>query len=311
MDFNEYVGRLKSAGVYFKANEPLSRYAAYGVGGAAKLMVFPNGEKQMELALSGLNCCYGAGGLAKSGENAENALNERFFVLGGGTNVLCSDSGFNGIVINTAKADKITVSGISVIAECGAKLSRVRELAELNCLSGLEFTEGIPATIGGAVCMNAGCFTKSVGDKIAYVKAARGVYNRENCFFDYRKSRFSQGDVIIKACFLLKPSEADIIAAKREKYKRMRKNSQPHGKSCGCVFQNDGYFAGKLIDTAGLKGYSVGGAHVSEKHANFIINEGGTAADVYKLIALIKQRVLSVHGVLLKEEIKYLGDFGG
>ncbi len=299
MNFNEYVSRLECAGVCFKTNEPLSRYAAYGVGGAAKLMVFPNGEKQMEIALSG-SC--GAEG---------DRLNERFFVLGGGTNVLCSDGGFDGIVINTAKADKITVSGISVIAECGAKLSRVRELAELNCLSGLEFAEGIPATVGGAVCMNAGCFTKSVGDKIAYVKAASGVYNRENCFFDYRKSRFSQGDVIIKACFLLKPSEADIIAAKREKYKRMRKNSQPHGKSCGCVFQNDGYFAGKLIDTAGLKGCRAGGARVSEKHANFIINEGGTASDVYKLIALVKQRVLSVHGVLLKEEIKFLGDFGG
>ncbi len=289
MNFDEYVNRLTKAGIKFKLNEKLSGYTSYGVGGAAKIMVFPEGAEQMRFVLD---------------------AGEKIFVLGCGTNVLCSDKGFNGIVVNTSGVNKISISGVSVIAECGAKLSRVRELAELNCLSGLEFTEGIPASVGGAICMNAGCFTKTVGDKIAYVRAAGGVYNRASCGFDYRKSRFSNGaDVVLSACFLLKPSEGDIIAAKREKYRRIRKNSQPHGKSCGSVFQNEGYFAAKLIDTAGLKGLKIGKARVSEKHANFIINEGESAADIFELISSVKRRVFEFHGVLLKEEIKYLGDF--
>lgn len=288
-NFDEYVARLKESGVEYKPGEKLSGYTSYGSGGAAQIMVFPKSVEQLTLALN---------------------VDSQVFILGRGTNVLCSDGGFDGVVINTAGVNKITVSGVSVIAECGANLSRVRELAELNCLSGLEFTEGIPASIGGAIAMNAGCFSKTVGDKVAYVKAASGVYNRAACAFDYRKSRFSCGaDVVLSVCFLLKPSEGDLIAAKREKYRRMRKNSQPHGKTCGSVFQNDGYFAGKLIDTAGLKGCRVGGARVSEKHANFIINEGGSSQDVYELISLVKQRVLSAHGVSLKEEVKYLGDF--
>lgn len=294
MDIDGYIASLESAGICFKKKEKLAAHTSYGVGGEAEVMAFPQNCEQIKAAAF---------------------LAEKFgvksVVLGKGTNVLCSDGGFSGVVINVENANSVTVSGVSVIAECGASLSKVREFAELNCLGGLEFTEGIPASIGGAICMNAGCFSKSVGDKIAYVVTNKGVYNRAACEFDYRKSRFLEsGEIVLKACFLLKPGETDIIESKKEKYRRMRKNSQPHGKSCGSVFQNDGYFAGKLIDTANLKGYRIGGARVSEKHANFIINDGDSAQDIYDLIKFIKERIFALNGVKLKEEIKYIGDFG-
>ena len=293
MNIEGYIAALEKAGVCFKQNESLAAHTSYGVGGNAAVMVFPENCEQIKTAA---------------------VLAEEFGVarvaIGKGTNILCSDGGFCGAVINVKRASAVNVSGVSVIAECGASLSRVRELAELNCLGGLEFSEGIPASIGGAVCMNAGCYLKSVGDKVAYVVTDKGVYNRAACEFDYRKSRFiSSGEIILKVCFLLKPGETDIIESKKEKYRRMRKNSQPHGKSCGSVFVNDGYFAGKLIDAAGLKGYRIGGARVSEKHANFIINDGTRAQDIYDLIKFIKERVFALNGVKLKEEIKYIGDF--
>lgn len=291
MEFDEYIEALDQAGVSYKLNQPLAQYGGYGSGGNAAVMVFPKNLNQIKAA-----CRF------------------KHETIGNGTNVLFSDYGYDGAIINVREMNAVRVSGVSVRAECGATLAMVREAAEMSCLGGLEFTEGIPATIGGAVCMNAGCFSKSVGDLIAYVITDKCAYNRVNCDFDYRSSRFSCGndgekEVIAEACFLLKPSESDIIQAKKEKYKRMRKNSQPHGKSCGSVFLNDGYFAGKLIDLAGLKGIKTGGARVSEKHANFIINEGGSSSDVYALIKLIKKQVLKVHGVNLKEEIKYIGKF--
>ena len=108
---------------------------------------------------------------------------------------------------------------------------------------------------------------------------------------------------------MLKPSELDIIESKKERFKKLRKSSQPLGKSCGSVFLNDGYFAGKVIDVAGLKGYTIGGATVSEKHANFIINNGQKSNDVYKLINYVKERVFATQKIKLKEEIRFIGRF--
>ena len=180
MDTDGYISSLKSAGVRFKTNEKLSAYTSYGVGGNADVAVFPSDAEQAKNAWT----LAEKFGLARA-------------VLGKGTNVLCSDKGFSGAVICVENANAVTVSGVSVVAECGASLARVRELAELNCLGGLEFTEGIPASIGGAICMNAGCFSKTVGDKIAYVVTDKGVYNRAACGFDYRKSRFSVAFLLI------------------------------------------------------------------------------------------------------------------
>ena len=117
------------------------------------------------------------------------------------------------------------------------------------------------------------------------------------------------GEIISSVALMLKPSETDIIESKKEKFKKLRKSSQPHGKTCGSVFLNDGYFAGKVIDQAGLKGYRIGGAKVSEKHANFIINEGGSSADIYKLINYVKSQVYLQSGIKLKEELRFIGRF--
>lgn len=288
MQLNEYVKLLESQSIPYLKDQPLNSYSSYGTGGIAKIIVFPQNEKQLRLSITD-DCT----------------------VIGNGTNVLFSDKGYSGALIVSKAVNQITVKGINVLAESGASLAKVRECCELNCLSGLEFTEGIPASVGGAVCMNAGCFSKSISDVISYVVTNKGVYNNSDCKFGYRSSIFSgeSGEIILKVCFLLKPGEIDIIEGKIEKFKKLRKSSQPHGKSCGSVFLNDGYFAGKLIDQANLKGYRIGGAKVSQKHGNFIINEGGTSTDIFKLIKHIKQVVYEVHGVKLKEELKYVGNF--
>lgn len=289
MQLNEYVNTLNEQGINYLKDQPLKNYGTYGTGGIAKIVVFPKNQTQLK-----------------------SCLTDECAVIGNGSNVLFSDKGYSGALIVTKEVNEIEVRGTTVIAEAGVSLAKLRECCELNCLSGLEFTEGIPATVGGATCMNAGCFSKSLSDVISYVVTNKRIYNNTDCQFAYRSSIFTDNggkEAILRVCFLLKPSESDVIEAKLEKFKKLRKSSQPHGKSCGSVFLNDGYFAGKLIDQANLKGYKIGGAKVSQKHGNFIINEGGTSSDIYKLIKHIKRVVYEVHGVKLKEELKYIGNF--
>lgn len=332
MTIDGYVDRLESNSIEYVRNADLSKLCSYGTGGRASVAVFPANSKQLICALEG---------------------DLPYEVIGNGTNVLFSDRGYDGAIIVTSKMRGIECSGLSIIAECGTSLKTLRETAAMNSLGGLEFTEGIPATVGGAVCMNAGCFSKSIGDYVSYVVTGDGVISGSSCEFGYRSSIFAAqngcgeqvGDsggeqncatgqnggksdglnnrdlngcdlsdrrkkVIVSVCFILKPGEPDIIEGKRERFKKLRKNAQPHGKSCGSVFLNDGYFAGKVIDVAGLKGYSIGGARVSEKHANFILaSDTAKSADVYSLIKYVKKRVYETQGVALREEIRYIGQF--
>lgn len=328
MQLDEYIDRLKSGSVDYRLNVDLSKLCSYGTGGRGAIVVFPENAEQFACA-----ACDGF----------------PYEVIGSGTNVLFSDGGYDGAIVCTTRMTKVECNGLSIIAECGARLSDVRETAAMNSLGGLEFSEGIPATVGGAVCMNAGCFSKCVGDYVSYVVTTRGVLSGAECGFGYRTSVFLRnngvreisGEVtefdgsgeaeensekdgaiegftqrekvrreILSVCFLLKPGEPDVIEAKRERFKKLRKRAQPHGKSCGSVFLNDGYFAGKLIDAAGLKGAAVGGARVSDKHANFILaGDGATSSDIYSLIAYVKKRVFETQGVALKEELRYIGKF--
>ena len=285
---NEYLSELDFNGIEYQRDVSLSSYCTYGTGGKASVMVFPLNAEQLK------KCAF-----------------EKSVVIGYGSNVLFSDAGFKGVVINTTKMKDISIKGTAVTAESGVSLFDLRESCYLNCLGGLEFTEGIPASVGGAVAMNVGCFSKSISELVSYVVTNNRIYNNVECEFGYRTSIFlsKPNEIIIKVCFLLKPSEMDIIEGKREKFKKLRKSSQPHGRSCGSVFLNDGYFAGKLIDLANLKGYKIGGAKISEKHANFIINDGGSSTDVYKLISHVKKVVYETHGIKLKEELRYIGEF--
>ena len=159
--------------------------------------------------------------------------------------------------------------------------------------------------------MNAGCFGKNVGDYVSYVVASGGIYSFADCDFGYRTSRFKRDkDVVISVCFNLENVEYDQSESKAEYFLKLRKSKQPKGRSCGSVFKNDGYYAGKVIEGCNLKGFRIGGACVSERHANFILaDKNAKSADISRLIRYIKKTVKEKCGISLQEEIEYLGKF--
>ena len=280
----------KLGNVPFETDYPLKNFSRYKTGGIGKIAVFPTTIDELIYSVDILEKEYPV------------------FVIGGGSNLLISDNGFNGAVISTLKLDKISLTGNLLTAECGAKLIDLLNESVMNSLGGLEFSVGIPATVGGAVCMNAGCYNKCIGDTVRFVVSNKGTYSKEECLFDYRTSRFKNGEVILKVCFSLTPSEEDVIEEKIKTYKGFRRT--PKGRNCGSVFKNDGYFAGKVIDDIGFKGFKLGGAKISDSHANYIIaEEGATSSDIYNLIQTIKDKVFKEKQIQLKEEIIYLGEF--
>lgn len=270
---------------------PINKLTAYGTGGKAKAAVFPKTVEELKFCLSVIKGNY------------------NYFIIGGGSNLLVSDNGYDGVVISTVGITEKQIKGSLYIAGCGVKLKTVIDEMSGNCFSGLEFAVGIPATVGGAVAMNAGCYGKNVGDYVRYVVTENGIYNREECQFSYRKSRFlTEKETILKVCFNMSPQEEDYINEKLRLYKSFRKN--PKGRNGGSVFKNDGFFAGKIIDEVGLKGLKRGGAKVSTEHANFIIAEkDATSSDVYELISDVKRKVYEQKQIVLNEEIIYLGEF--
>jgi UDP-N-acetylmuramate dehydrogenase len=198
----------------------------------------------------------------------------------------------------------------------GVNLQRLIKFCSDNNLSGLEALSGIPATVGGAIVMNAGAFGKNISDRLVSVETLYNgkinKYYKDQCKFGYRTSRFlGKKEVIVSATFKLVETEKELILAGIEAYKDLRKSIQPTGRSCGSVFKNpSGTTAGKLIDSLQLKGYKIGGAKISTEHANFIITEGkATATDVKKLIDYVKKKVLDAFNIELKEEIEYVGEF--
>lgn len=236
------------------------------------------------------------------------------FVLGKGSNVIASDRGYDGTVISY-RGDTVKVTGETVCAEAGVGLPWLCRVCFGESLSGLEWAVGIPGTLGGAIRMNAGAFGGCIADSVVSVEALIGgkleVLSADECGFSYRNSRFERGDVILGATLKVARGDAGRIAALQASYAKRRKDTQPRGLSAGSVFKAcpEGA-AGLFIERAGLKGYRVGGAFVSEKHANFIINDGfATACDVRCLIDVIKATTYRKCGVRLKEEIVYLGDF--
>ncbi len=289
-DCYEYVLQ-KLQGIEVYKDYSVGKLTRYKTGGNADLYILPKTDEEF---IKSINAVKGV---------------LPYFVLGGGNNLLVSDKGYKGAVIHTKYLIEREIKGNLYIAQSGVKLSAVIEDMYLNSLSGLEFAVGIPATVGGAVCMNAGCYGKSVGDLVCYVITESGIISKNECNFSYRSSKFSSGErAVLKVCFSLKPSEPDVIEEKLNVYKSFRRN--PKGKSCGSVFKNDGYYAGKVIDECGLKGFQIGGAKVSEDHANFIIASGNcTSSDVYKVINNIKEKVYAKRGIKLSEEIVYLGEF--
>ena len=283
-------------------DEPMKKHTTFKIGGAADVFLLIETEEQLREVLKTIK---------------EN--NIPYFVLGNGSNLLVGDKGIRGTVVCLyKKMDKICVDGERITAQCGAMLSRVASNAANAGLAGLEFASGIPGTIGGAVYMNAGAYgpeMKDVVESVRYMDKNGEIHtvSGTECGFGYRRSMFTNSDDIILGCtFKLKKAEKKEIRALMNELAERRVSKQPVDKaSAGSVFKRpEGYFAGGLIEEAGLKGYAIGGAQVSEKHAGFIINKGdATAEDVLNLINYIKDIVYNKNNVVLETEIKMIGEF--
>ncbi|MDE5943529.1 MAG: UDP-N-acetylmuramate dehydrogenase, partial [Clostridia bacterium] len=239
---------------------------------------------------------------------------KKYVTVGNGSNILAADSGFDGEVIDTKNLRKIErVSQNSFLCYAGTTVARILQYCKTHGFGGLEYLVGIPASLGGLVYMNGGAGGKYICENVKSVLIYDGEFKtltNKSCLFGNKHSIMRDIDCLILAAELnFTPKSSDEIAADTEYYLKKRR-IQPIGKSCGCVFKNSGDLsAGKLIDEAGLKGLSIGGATVSRDHANFIINTGTSSSDVYKLIQEVKRRVLEKTGILLEEEVVYIGDF--
>ena len=244
---------------------------------------------------------------------------EPFMLLGNGSNILVSDKGYDGVVISLENLSKIELEGETRIrAGAGALNSRVASFARDHSLAGFEFAAGIPGTIGGAMIMNAGAYGGEMKEITVSVKVIAPTgevkeLSAKSCDFAYRTSALKrEGYVVLSALLNLQKGDEKEITDLMTQLALKRKEKQPlEYPSAGSTFKRPaGYFAGKLIQDAGLKGYQIGGAQVSEKHAGFIINrESATAADIAALIRHVQETVFEQSGVRLEPEIRFLGEF--
>ncbi len=283
-------------------DEPMYKHTTFKIGGKADFFLTPQTEKQLVDA-------YVA------------AKNQGLpvLILGNGSNLLVGDKGIRGVVICPfKKLDKIEIAGNEMFAECGALLARASSEALKASLSGLEFASGIPGTIGGGIYMNAGAYgyeLKDITKSVRFMDEEGKIFEVDaaSCEFGYRTSIFAKKGYTILGCtFKLEVGDPEKIRESINNFTVQRVSKQPVEKpSAGSVFKRpEGFFAGTLIEQAGLKGFSVGGAQVSEKHAGFIINTGdATALDVARLIKHIQDTVYKKDGVRLETEIKMVGEF--
>lgn len=239
-------------------------------------------------------------------------------ILGNGSNLLIADSGFDGLVIHLGRAlSEVSVFANTLTAQAGASLAAAARAAAQASLTGLEFAAGIPGSIGGAVCMNAGAYGGEIAQVIvsARVLTPEGVrtVSKEELSLGYRSSAVMQnGWVVLEATFELVPGSPDEIKATMADLAARRREKQPlQYPSCGSFFKRPvGYYAGALIEQAGLKGYRVGDAQVSEMHAGFVINRGhATSSEIYRLMQEVQRRVQAQFGVTLEPEVRLIGHF--
>ncbi len=238
------------------------------------------------------------------------------FIFGGTTNSLISDNGLDGEVILTSGIKGITVNNNTITANCGEMLSKVCNVAKENGLSGMEGLSGIPGTVGGAVNMNAGaygCFISDILDSVtAYADGKVIKLSNKECEFEYRTSGISKKNItVLSATFKLIEKNQILISNDMKMYKIKRRQSQPNDISLGSVFKKyENVGAGYYIENCGLKGYTIGGCKVSEKHANFIINTGNaTSNDYAELVNICKENVYKKFNIKLEREVKYFGEF--
>jgi len=281
-------------------DEPMKKHITFKVGGPASYYVTPESDEQL---IDVIRLCK------------KNDM--KYQLLGNGSNVLFTDEGYDGVIIAIGnKMSEIIVDNNVILVKAGAKLSALANKATENSLTGLEFAAGIPGTVGGAVVMNAGAY----GGEIKDVIVSATVYDTEkdeiiilgNGELDlgYRKSVIQEKSyIVLEACFELTHGEKDEITGKMKELAQKRRDKQPLSyASAGSTFKRpEGHFAGALIEECGLKGYRVGNARVSEKHAGFVVNIGGaTAEDVLGVIEHVKETVYKEKQVMLEPEVKII-----
>lgn len=280
-------------------DEPLKKHTTYGIGGPADLMVFPNNKEDLIRVIEIIN---------------EN--NMQLTILGSGSNILVSDNGIRGVVISLKKSLKeVNVNENILYAECGAMLGKIVRLAVRNNLIGLENLNGVPGTLGGALIMNAGAWGGEISENLVNVELINSKNElkkvpKKDINFSYRKSSFDKNDILLSAEFNLKKAEKNLIKENFSKAQSGRTSSQPLDKrSAGSLFKNPrNNSAGKLLDNAGLKGLSIGGAKISEKHANFFINDGNaSSSEMLQLIKKAHKEVKKQFDIDLSLEVKLIG----
>ena len=292
--------RERLPGLELRENEPMSRHTTFRIGGPARLMALPWDRKEVAAVV-----------------RTAAEVGAKPFFLGNGSNLLVSDRGYEGLIIKSSGLDQTREVNRRLRAESGIPLARLAVAALDRGLTGLEFAHGIPGTLGGAVVMNAGAYGGEMAQvltAVTYLDETGKVstISAADCGLSYRHSLFSDHPewLILEAEMELQPGDAGTIKVRMEELSAQRRAKQPLDlPSAGSTFKRpEGHFAAALIDQCGLKGVTVGGAQVSEKHAGFLVNRGGaTAEDMVRLIELVRERVLRETGVELEPEVKFLG----
>jgi UDP-N-acetylmuramate dehydrogenase len=280
-------------------DEKMSSHTTFRIGGAADVFIEINGEEQLK--------------------NTIKTLGGNFFLIGNGSNLLVSDKGIRGAVIHLSKGfNNIEVKGNTLICKAGATLASIARCAYDNFLTGFEFAAGIPGSLGGAIVMNAGAYDSEMRNVVKSVRLM--TYNgdivtktNDEMHFAYRHSLLKEEDyIVLEAVIELKEGERTLIKEKMDDLAKRRRDKQPlEYPSAGSTFKRPkGYFAAKLIEDAGLKGYRIGGASVSEKHCGFVVNLGNaTGEDVYNLISYVQKKVKEMSNVVIEPEVILVGDF--
>ena len=291
-----------AGGENVRRQEPMSLHTTFRIGGPADLFVMPG---SIQAVADSIRIC--------------KETQTPYAVIGNGSNLLVSDAGYRGVIIQIGRnLNQITGNGEEIRAQAGAMLSVIAKTALSESLTGFEFASGIPGTLGGAVVMNAGAYGGEMKDVLTEVTVLTRegeirTIPAEKLELGYRTSLATKnGWIILEAVLRFQKGDAEAIRSRMEELKVQRVTKQPLDlPSAGSTFKRpEGYFAGKLIMDAGLRGFTVGGAQISEKHCGFVVNKGGaTAEDVRNLICAVQKKVQEDAGVKLEPEVKFLGEF--
>ncbi len=300
-NYNKIQNELNLIGANYLINESMSKHTTFGIGGPVDLLILPKDNSQISNII-----------------NIINTHNIEFYFLGSGSNILVTDSGIRGAVISLKKSSKkIIFNDSTVFVECGVMLGTLVKQLNHRDITGFESLMGVPGTVGGALMMNAGAFGSEISNNLLSVSAIDQngnikKYSIRDINFSYRNSDFPNNEILIDALFKCKRGNKKIIKNKKYSASKLRKENQPlKYRSAGSIFKNPSNMAaGYLIDQAGLKGRKIGGAEISNKHANFILNiDNAKCNDVMKLIKIISNKIYTLYNIKLELEIKVIGEF--